>query len=135
MSKGFRSCLAVQEGSGVATRPSAPDPTSPLRRRPTLTRVIQLRTAPASEVGSSADMCLMALHMPWPAEIKECLAAMVCSEARVFLRHICALPRRLLDGVILTCKSYGYALRCHATVYHHAADRSLAWRYSAAPCS
>jgi hypothetical protein len=34
--------LIIQEGSGAATRPSAPDHASPLRRDPALTRVLRL---------------------------------------------------------------------------------------------
>jgi hypothetical protein len=77
--------------------PSIADPTSPLRRGPALTHVLWLRTVAASEVGSGADTCLMALHKPWVVEIKEGLAAMVCNEAHVFLRHAHALPRCLQD--------------------------------------
>jgi hypothetical protein len=77
--------------------PSTVDPTLPLRRGPALTHVLWLQTAVASEVGSGADTCLMALHKPWAVEIKEGLAAMVCNEARVFLRHAHALPRCLQD--------------------------------------
>jgi hypothetical protein len=62
----LRTPLAIQEGSGAATRPSAPYPASPLRRDSTLTCVLQLRTAPTSVVGSDADMCHMALHGSGP---------------------------------------------------------------------
>jgi hypothetical protein len=89
--------LTVQEGSDAATRPSAPDPTLPLRRGPALTHVLRFRTAPASEMGSGVDTYPMALHRPWAVEIKEGLAAMVCSEAHVFPRHVRALPKRLQD--------------------------------------
>jgi hypothetical protein len=58
-------------------------------------RVPQYRTAPASMVGSGADMCLIALHGSWAAEIEEGLAATACSEARVFPRYIHTLLRRL----------------------------------------
>jgi hypothetical protein len=78
-------CPTIQEGSGVATRPSAPNLTSSLRTGLALTRVLRLRTAPASEVGSGADTCDMALHMSWDVEIKEDLAAMTS----VFSRLTC----------------------------------------------
>jgi hypothetical protein len=82
------------------------DPASLPRRAPALTHVIQLWTTPASEVGSSADMCPMALRGTWVVEIKEGLAAMACSKARMFPRHARALPRHLqdvqADGVIMT---------------------------------
>jgi hypothetical protein len=87
VSKGSRPLLAVEEGSGAATHPSALDLASPLRRGPTLTSVLRLWTVPTSEVGSGADTCLMSLHMPWDIEIKEDIAAMVCSKALVFPRH------------------------------------------------
>jgi hypothetical protein len=100
--------LAIQKGSGATTRPSAPSPAPPLRRGPALTHVHWLRTALASEVGSSADMCPMVLHMLWAIEIKEGLAPTTCSEARVFLRHAHSLPMRLqdvrADGIIMTYK-------------------------------
>jgi hypothetical protein len=95
VSRGFRPCLTIQEGSGVATYSSPPDLASPLRRVTTLTRVLRLWTALASDVGFGADACLMALHRPCVVEIKKDLAINVCSKACVFLRHVCALPRRL----------------------------------------
>jgi hypothetical protein len=95
MPRGPRPHLTIQERSGAATRPSAPDPTSSPRRAPVLTYVLQLRTAPASEVGSDADKCHIALRRPWAIEIKEGLAAMACSEACVILRHARALSRHL----------------------------------------
>jgi hypothetical protein len=78
-------CPTIQEGSSVATCPSAPNLASSLRTGLALTRVLRLRTAPASEVGSGADTCDMALHMLWDVEIKEDLAAMTY----VFSRLAC----------------------------------------------
>jgi hypothetical protein len=52
--------------------------------------VLQLQTAPTSVVGSGADTCPMALHGPWA--IEEGLATMTSSDARVFPRHVRALP-------------------------------------------
>jgi hypothetical protein len=145
---GFRRChvsrgsgppFTIQEGFGAATRHSVLDLASPLRRGPTLTRVLWLYTAPASEVGSGANACPMALHRPWAVEIKEGLAATACSEAHVFRRYVRTLPRRLQDVqrdcVIMTCKPCGHALQHHTTVHHHAANRSQAWCYSTTPCS
>jgi hypothetical protein len=77
-------------------------------------RILRLRTAPTSEVGSGADTCPMALHRLWVIEIKEGLAATSCSEARVFPRHASALLRHLqdmrADDVILTCKPCKHVL-------------------------
>jgi hypothetical protein len=95
VSRGFRPCLTIQEGSGVATHPSPLDLASPLRRVMTLTRVLRLWTALALDVGSGADTCPMPLHRPWVVEIKKSLAINVCSKACVFLRHVRVLPRRL----------------------------------------
>jgi hypothetical protein len=93
---------------------------------------------PASNVGSDADMCPMALHRPWAVEINEDLAATICSEAHVFSRHARTLPMRLqdvpTDDVIMTYKPCKQALQRHttlhlhatATVPHRAADRSRA---------
>jgi hypothetical protein len=110
--------------------PSAPDPISPPTRAPALTHVLQLWTAPASEVGSGADTCPMSHHGPWAVEIKEGFAVAACSEARVFPRYARVLLRRLqdvrVDGVIITRKSCAHALQHRAIVHHQAADRSRA---------
>jgi hypothetical protein len=139
MPKGSGPRLTIQEGSGAAMRPSALSPASPLRRGPTLTCVHRLQTAPASEVGSGADTCPMALHRSWAVEIKEDLDATVCSEAHVFSRHTCALPSRLqdvrVDSVIMIYKSCRHMLHHYAIVHRHTADPSHAWRYSTTPCS
>jgi hypothetical protein len=93
--RGFGLRLTIQEGSGAAMRPLAPNPPSPLRRAPALTRVLRLQTAPASEVGSGADTCHMALYESWAIEIKEGIGATACSKARVCSRHARMLLRRL----------------------------------------
>jgi hypothetical protein len=85
-------------------------------------------------MGSGADMCPMALHGPWAVEVKEGLAITACSEPRVFARHARMLLRCLqdmrADDDIMTYKPCGQALQQGATVHHHTADRSHAWRYS-----
>jgi hypothetical protein len=128
--------LAIQEGTGAATRPSAPDHASPLRRDPALTCVLRLRTASTSVVGSAADTYPMAIY--GPRAVEEGLAATACIEARVFLRHARVLPRHLQDvwedDVIMTCKPCRLALQHHAIVHHRADNLSQAWCYSAAPC-
>jgi hypothetical protein len=48
--------LTIQEESDTAMRPSAPDSALPPKRAPALTRVLRLRTAPASEMSSGADI-------------------------------------------------------------------------------
>jgi hypothetical protein len=102
-------------------RPSAPDPASLLRRDPALTHIPWLWITPTSVVGSSADMCPMDLSGPWAIEIEEILAATICNEAHVFLRHAHVLPRRLqvmwADDVIKTYKSCRQALQHDATVH------------------
>jgi hypothetical protein len=126
MPRGSRPPVAIQEGSGAATRPSAPDPASSLWRDPALTRVLQLQTVPTSVVGSSADMCPKGLHGPWAVE--ESLAAIVCSEAHVFPRRACSLLRLLLDvwadDIIMTYKPCGQALQHRATMHRRADNRS-----------
>jgi hypothetical protein len=91
--------------------PSALDPTLPLRRDLALTRPHRLWTTPASVVGFDADTCPMVLHGPWAIEIKEGLAATVCSEAPMFPRHALTLPRCMqdvwVDDIIMTYKPYG----------------------------
>jgi hypothetical protein len=79
-----------------------------------LTRILRLRTAPTSVVGSNADTGPMTLHGHWAVEIKEGLAATACSKAQMFPIHAYALPRSLqdvrADPVIMTCKQCGQAL-------------------------
>jgi hypothetical protein len=79
-SRGSGSCLPTQEGSGAATRPTAPDPASLLRRALVLPHIPWLRILPLyskglrcyhmsrgsgsclpARVGSGAAMCSMAL--------------------------------------------------------------------------
>jgi hypothetical protein len=114
VSCGSGSHLSIWGGSSAATCPSASDPASPHRRAPALTRVPQLRTAPTSEVGSSADTCPMALRRSWTIGIKKVLVAMASSKAHVFLRHTHVLLRRLQDvrpgGIIMTCKPCRHTL-------------------------
>jgi hypothetical protein len=62
MPRGSGPPLTIQEGSGAATSPSAPDPASPLRGDLTLTLILQPQTTPTSVVGYGVDTCLMALH-------------------------------------------------------------------------
>jgi hypothetical protein len=49
-----------------------------------LTRILRLRTAPTSVVGSNADMGPMTLHGHWTVEIKEGLAATACNKLTCF---------------------------------------------------
>jgi hypothetical protein len=95
----------LREGFDNATCPKALDPASSPRRAPTLTRSLSFRPCPTSEVGSSADMCPMALHGPWVIEIKRDLAATACSKAHVFPRHAHTLLRHLQDVFV--------GRRCH----------------------
>jgi hypothetical protein len=41
VARGSGPCLTIQEGSDAATRPSVPDPASPLQRALTLTRILR----------------------------------------------------------------------------------------------
>jgi hypothetical protein len=147
---GFRRChvprcfgphLTIQEGSDAASRPSTPDPASPLRRAPALTRVLRLRTAPATEVGSGADTCPMAL---WAVGCKD-KGRHSCNRHATRLACFQDMPARYRDAC-KTCgqttlsrptnhadKHYNTTLQCStallttrrrgATVPHHAADR------------
>jgi hypothetical protein len=111
--RGSRPRLTIQKGSDAATHPSAPDPASPPRRAPALTRILRLRTTPASEMGSDANT--------WPT---------TCIEARIFPKHVHALPRHLqdmrADNVIMTCKQCRQTQQHCATVHNRVADRSRA---------
>jgi hypothetical protein len=130
--------LTIQQVSDAGRRTSAPDLTSLLRRAPALTHILQLRTAPASVVGSGADTYPMALRGPWAVEIKEDIAASACNKAHVFPRHTHVLPRRMqdvqVDDVIMTYKTCGHALQHRATVLRRVVHRSQAGHYSTAPC-
>jgi hypothetical protein len=126
MSRGSGPCLAIQEGFGAATRLSASNHASPLKRAPVLTCILRLWAAPASEVGSGADTYSMALREPWPIEIKEGISASACSNAHGFPRHARVLPRCLqdvrADGVIMTCNPCGHASQHRAIGCRNAAN-------------
>jgi hypothetical protein len=108
--RGSGPCLTIQEGSDNTTHPLALDPASSPRRALALACVLQLRTAPTSEVGSNADTCPMALRRPWAVEIKEGLAAMACSQAHVFPRHAHTLPRHLQDVRAVTSQNFYFRM-------------------------
>jgi hypothetical protein len=111
---GTRPLLPAREGSGAATCRMASDPTSLFRNAPMLSHVTWLRTPPPSSgglrcyhmphdfeprlparEGSSAVTCPVTLGGPRALRIKKVIAATACSKARGFLRHVCALPRRM----------------------------------------
>jgi RNase P subunit RPR2 len=86
-----------------------------------------------AQLVGEALMLSRVLHLrgSWALRIKICLGATTCIKARVFLRHACALPRRLEDvqagRVIMTCRSCGHALQYRTTVLRRATDRSWVW--------